>query len=130
MNSSSRDLADTSGAPNGAPAPSTPDPGVAEWAVVRMGYREARAVGPVTKQTALRLYYVSPWGVNRSAFTDLSGVRYRGSEAACKALAEQLMSSRALADEERNACSQRHEARAERLIAAALGNNPDAGMST
>lgn len=96
------------------------EPSAAEWAVIRASYPSFAAVGPISKQTSQRIYHPDKWGHGREAFTDLSAVLYRGAEDGCKVLAERLMSSRALADQEQRASGQRHADRVENLVSAAL----------
>lgn len=126
MKSSSRDLRATSGGLTGSDIPSTPDLSVAEWAVIRSNYTAATAVGPISKQTAQRIYHPSKWGGTQECFTDLGAVLFRGPQQVCQRLAEQIVSSKALAEQERRAAYGRHEDRTSRLIgvAAKTGGDP------
>lgn len=92
----------------------------AEWAVITSSYPKYCAVGPISKQTAQRIYHPDKWGQGREAFTYLDAVLFRGDEQSCSLLAERLKSSLALSEEERKASVARHQERVAKHIAAAL----------
>lgn len=90
----------------------------AEWAVVTSTWRPYAAVGPISKQTPLRIYYPKKYG-RGDEFTDLGATVYRGAQEDCEKLAAQLLSSRSLAEEERRQSYVRHREREAKLIAEA-----------
>jgi hypothetical protein len=91
------------------------------YAVRRAGWQRDRfeVIGPISRQTALRVYHPRGWTAGNT-FTPLQDIVFRGDERGCRELAQQLASSLALQNQERDAASKRHQARVSKLIAEAL----------
>lgn len=88
-----------------------------DWLVIRGSYPPVSVVGPVTRITAHQAQHPHRWRKDATQRSFKSDVLFAGTETACRSVAERLISSAALAEQEVCEARERHEARKAAVLA-------------